>query len=100
MTDIAKHPGIARACQLVALDNGGINRFRSVEKQSRQFNAWLAKQEYPNLAELDQWFAALSEDELELFCCGGTGEPEADAFLAKAPAFADDLLTQYFEEVC
>lgn len=92
--------GIEKACLLVALDNGGINRTRSAAKQSRDFKAWIAKQDYPNLSEIDAWLASLTDGQLEIFCCGGTGEPEVDAFRATAPSFADDLLTAYFDEVC
>lgn len=92
--------GIEKACLLVALDNGGINRTRSAARQSLEFKRWLAKQEYPNLSEIDAWLCALTDEQLEMFCCGGTGEPEVDAFRATAPAFADDILTAYFDEVC
>jgi hypothetical protein len=94
------YPGIAAACLLIALDNGGIHRGRSEQQQSREFNKWLAKQDYPNLHEIDAWLASLSKADLDQFCSGGTGEPETEAIRANAPAFTDDLLNSYFDEVC
>ena len=94
------YPGIAAACFLIALDNGGINRERSVERQGREFAKWMARQDQPNLAEIDAWLDELSEEDLELVCVGGTGEPEVEAIRANAPVFMDDLLNAYFDEVC
>lgn len=96
----ASFPGIEAACFLVAIDNGGINRERSETQQKREFRKWLSRQDYPNLAEIDAWLSGLSEEDLELVCVGGTGEPEVEALRAQAPAFFDDLLNTYFDEVC
>lgn len=93
------YPGIARACLLIALDSGGINRDRSERKQASDFKRWIARQDGP-LVEIDTWLAGLTDDELEIVCCGGQGEPEQVALMAHAPAFADDLLDAYFDEVC
>lgn len=93
-----RYPGIERATLLVALDNGGINRDRSVEQQKRDLYRFLAKQPDEILPAIDAWFAALSESDLEMFCCGEVSERKDLA--AKAPVFADDLLNTYFDEVC
>ena len=95
-----QYPGIAAACFLIAIDNGGINRTRSADKQATDFGKWLAMQDYPNIDEIDQFLSALSKEDLELLSVGGTGEPEVEAIRAKAPAFTDDLLNAYFDEVC
>lgn len=94
------YAGIRKACFLIALDNGGINRERSAAKQGREFDRWIAEQDYPNLSEIDGWLDAHTEEELEIVCCGGTGESEVEAIRAMAPAFMDDLLNNYFDEVC
>ncbi|MCX5516175.1 hypothetical protein C3941_19485 [Kaistia algarum] len=97
---MADYPGIARACLLIALDNGGINRDRSEVQQNREMTQWLAKQPGDVLPAIDAWLVALSDDDLDTFCCGGEDEPETEAIRATAPPFTDDLLTRYFEEVC
>lgn len=97
---MSQFPNIEKACLAVALDNGGINRFRSVDKQRREYAKWLAQQDYPNLAEIDQWLGTLSKDDLETVCVGGQDEPGTIAIRASAPAFLDDLLNSYFDEVC
>lgn len=92
-------PGIAAACLIVALDNGGINRGRSQRKQQADYRRWIAKQD-GNLAEIDAWLSGLSKETLETVCVGGQDEPETIAAKADAPPFTDDLLNDYFDEVC
>jgi len=92
------YQNIAKACRLIAIDNGGIHRDRSVEKQARQYRSWIARREDPTLAEIDGWLGGLSDTDLATACCGETSE--AEAVLVTAPAFTDDLLNAYFEEVC
>lgn len=94
------YSGIARACFLIAIDNGGINRGRSEAMQKRDMGRWLAKQPSDTLPEIDAWLSALSDDDLDTFCCGGEDEPETEAVRATAPPFTDQLLNDYFDEVC
>ena len=93
------YPGIAAACLAIALDNGGINRTRGAKKWRADYRRWIAKRD-GNLAEIDAWLAALSHDALEMVCAGGQDEPETIAAKADAPPFMDDLLNDYFDEVC
>lgn len=96
-------PNIAKACLLIALDNGGINRGRSVDEHAQDFDRWMedrAQFQFPNAGEIDNWLGSLGDDDLNHVCCGGQGEPEQDAAMVGAPPFADLLLTAYFEEVC
>lgn len=97
---MSNYPNIMRACQLIALDNGGINRFRSAEKQEREFTKWLSKQDYPTLSEIEAWLETLTDGQIYDGVCGGEGEPEQVAVMSSAPPFTDDLLNAYFEEVC
>lgn len=92
-------PGIRRAAQLIALDNGGINRERSAQQQDRDFNRWIETQPLMMLGDIDKWLSDLTDDEMDLVCCA-SGEPESAALMASAPPFTDDLLIRYFEEVC
>jgi hypothetical protein len=97
------YPNIARACQLIALDNGGINRTRGALAQVRECERWLedrAQFQFPNVDEIDAWLATLTDDQLDAVCCGGQGEPEQVAAMVGAPPFTDELLTTYFEDVC
>lgn len=97
---MVEYPGIARACLLIALDNGGINRERPVARQRRDMERWIAKQPQEILPAIDAWLAALSDEDLDAFCCGGEDEPETEAIRATAPPFTDQLLNDYFDEVC
>lgn len=95
-----RFPGIYRACLLIALDNGGINRTRSVERQRREYERWLSSHPDEMLQPIDAWFTSLSDEDLDMVCTGGTGEPEVEALRAQGPPFSDDLLNDYFEKVC
>lgn len=97
---MSDYPGIKRACFEIAIDNGGINRFRSEKKQSIEFEKWIAKQPAEMLPAIDVWLSAKSDEEIFIICCGGEGEPEQEALMADAPPFTNDLLNSYFEEVC
>lgn len=91
------YPNIAAACLLIALDNGGINRARSVDKWAGDFNRFIGSRD-GLLPETDAWLKGLSEDDFETACCGEHSEMEA--ILATAPPFTGDLLNDYFDQVC
>lgn len=92
-------PGIYRAALKIALDNGGINRTRSVERHRKDFERWIANQPHEMLPAIDKWLDELPEEDIEFVCCA-SDEPEGRALLKLSPPFTDDLLTTYFEEVC
>lgn len=94
------YTGISRAAFLIAIDNGGINRFRSERQQAKEMKRWLATQPEEILVPVDAWLSTLTEDQMEAVCCGGEGEPEQVAAMAGAPPFTNDILNSYFEEVC
>ena len=98
MTD--RYPGIAKACFEIAIDNGGINRFRPELDQRQAFEAWLPTQPQEWLGSIETWLSSLSDADLQLVASGGQDEPETIAIRAKEPPFTDDLLTAYFNEVC
>jgi len=93
-----QYPGLARATLLIALDNGGINRGRSVEKQRRDVARFLAKRPSELLEPIDAWLSQQTDEQMETICCGE--HTEVQAALAGAPPFTDDLLNEYFDEVC
>ena len=94
------YQGIARACLLIALDNGGINRSRSVDKWRRDYTRWIERQDGPWLESIDAWLLGLSTTDLDLACNGGSGEPDVEAVRSKAPPFTEDILDGYFDMVC
>lgn len=100
MTESKEYPGLHKAFQLIALDNGGINRTRPEEKQHREAAAFITKRDSDMLAPIELWLASLSDDEIETVCAGGQDEPKTIAIMAKAPPFTNDLLNDYFDEVC
>ncbi len=92
------YPGITKAALVIAYDNGGINCFRSEEQMRRELVQFLARWPDDMLGLIDAWLAAQTDDDLDTICCG---EHEAmNALMANAPPGANDLLDNYFEQVC
>lgn len=92
-----RHPNIAQACFLIALDNGGINRGRSARNWAGDFKRFIERQDGP-LDEIDAWLKGLSDDDFETACTGE--ETEMEQLLSTAPAFTSGLLNDYFDQVC
>lgn len=92
------YPGIHRAALLIAIDNGGLNRFRPEAQIHKEISAWLLQQPDDLLGPISKWLENLSTDDLETVCCGEHGEQLV--LLETAPPSTDDLLNRYFEEVC
>lgn len=93
-------PNIYRACLEIALDNGGINRFRTSDAQEVEFEQWIARQPHEPLPAIEAWLGTLSDEQISTVACGCQDDDEPKALLALAPPFTDDLLTRYFDEVC
>lgn len=72
---MSRYPGIERAALLIALDNGGINRFRPQKQQAKELKWWLTKQPEEVLRSVDEWLSGLFDEQLNEVCCGGAGEP-------------------------
>lgn len=95
---------IEKAAELIARDNGGINRHRPVEDHKRELREYLAKGEsdgpwyFAHLADVDAWIGGLSDVQLETVCCGEQSEQQAA--LRGSPPGTDELLNAIFEEVC
>jgi hypothetical protein len=99
MYDLAKVPGILKACEAIALDNGAINRNRSSMDHAKEVGMWLdeVKDQF-DLVMIDAWFSGLSEEDLDTAC---NGVDEAMVEICKtAPPNTDEFLNLYFNEVC
>lgn len=92
------YPGIKRAAIEIALDNGGINRDRSMSQMLADFGNWLEDQDQAILPSIDAWLTDLSEDDLSTVCCGEHSDMQR--LIKSAPPGTDDLLNRYFDEVC
>jgi len=92
------YPNIHRAALAIAIDNGGLNRWRSEKQIHKEIAAWLAKQPDDLLKPIDEWLGRLSQEQFEMACSGA--EDDAVALLSTAPPFTDELLNRYFDEVC
>lgn len=92
-----RYPNIRRATQLIALDNGGVNRTRSEKQRLKEYGRWLDRQAAEVLEPIDKWLGMLTEDQMDKVC---NDTSEAEELLAAAPPFTDDLLESYFDEVC
>jgi hypothetical protein len=93
-----KFPGIYRAAREIAYDNGGIHRDRSEQQQFEEYEVWLAKQDPLKLGLIDSWLMSLTDFQLNVVCTDGEGE--GALILKTAPAGTDELLNDYFDEVC
>jgi hypothetical protein len=98
------YAGIAKACQLIALDNGGINRYRTTWQQANDFEKWLVTYVQANditpeqLQEADDWLIKLEPTVMDIVCCGE--DTDREAAMVNAPWFLNDLLDAYFEGPC
>jgi len=92
------YPGIERAAYLIALDNGGINRNRSEDQQKAELAEWLNRPLPFDLPAIDAWLAGLTDDQLEVACCGE--HYEMAVLMKEAPPGTDKFLNDYFDEVC
>ena len=90
---------IRRACLLISRSNGGINRNRSQERVLREMQHFLDLLAYRDeLPAIDAWLGTLTPEQFETVCDGEMSE--ADGILVTAPPFTNELLNDYFEDVC
>ncbi len=95
-----RFPGIWRACFAITIDNGGLHRDRSERRVKEEFEVWLPQIEDTgvDLAVIDSWLAALSEDDLGTVTAGEMKEMKEK--MNSAPPGTEKLLNDYFDEVC
>jgi hypothetical protein len=99
MYDLAQVPGILRAFESIALDNGGINWNRSSEQHQRECAEWLDEiKDQFDIVMIDAWLSSLSDDDLETACNGL--DTDMEALMQEAPPDTSDFLNLYFNEVC
>ncbi len=91
------YPSFAKACFAVTIDNGGINRTRSAKAWRGDYRKWAVAQQ--DLTEINAWCATLTNEQITEWAIGGDDEPEKKRLQASAPAFADQMLDKYFDEV-
>lgn len=93
-------PGIERAALQIALDNGGIFRDRPTWVWREEFREWLSKRTEPNLDEIDAWLSSLTDDLLDTFATGCEEDSRFEELQKASPKGANELLDDYFNEVC
>ena len=100
MTDHLHWPGLWRACFLITVDNGGLNRFRSEEKIKREFRDFIDRRPEPAeiLRAIDDWLKDLDEERLETVTVGE--HTEMEEALKNGPVFTDTILGAWFDEHC
>jgi hypothetical protein len=89
------YENIYKAFLMIALDNGGINRFRSSLTQKKEAEEFLKTATEP-LNKIEEWLSKLSREDLVLLCA----DSEEFKLTKEIPEFIDDFLNKYFEEVC
>lgn len=95
------YPALLKAFQLIALDNNGINRNRSAEQQNGEAIQFIIEEEQVkrfDLAAIEEWLKARTDEELDTICTGEESEMEHELF--NAPFGTNDLLNHYFNTIC
>ncbi|TDW20374.1 hypothetical protein EV128_1254 [Rhizobium azibense] len=93
------YPGIKRACLAITYANGGINRHRPETQVLHLMGLWLGENFHRrDLKRIDAWLAAKTDAEIEILADGE--ESESKALLVGSPPETDELLEDYFENVC
>ena len=97
--DPTSYPGIERAALEISYDNGGINRDRTEASMLHELRQFLASSPVPaaELQTINDWVAALSDEDLCTVCCGE--ETASRAAVRGSPAGTDELLNEIFEKV-
>lgn len=96
---MSRWPGILRAAQEMSYCNGGINRDRTVETMTRQFEEWMeARIMKGSFQAIDAWLAGLSDEELRTVVDGEAEEMAAFLRDRGAPECTNELLNDIFEE--
>ncbi|MDB5177537.1 MAG: hypothetical protein JWN75_1205 [Candidatus Saccharibacteria bacterium] len=101
MANTTGYPNIIKACLLIAVDCGALNRTTTQADIQRQAVDFLAVYPYfhNELTAIDTWLGTLTEEQLNLICVGDQDEAGAELMETKAPPFTDTLLNNWFE-VC
>jgi hypothetical protein len=86
-------PCIKKAAQLIWFDNGMVNRLEPLGAKLELLDAWLIQQAEADLMKIESDLTQLSEDELNIVCCG---EETEQANLASR--LVNDFLCRIFDE--
>lgn len=102
MNQLTIYPNLVKTFMFITLDNGGINRTRSIDQWNKEVNTFLLKQNNSDLhlLEWDRWLGTKDEKTLDLIAAGGQDEPETIEAHKNMPEGLDEFLNIYFEEVC
>jgi len=90
-----RYEAIKQAAIVMALDNGAINRYRTLVQFLDDLRAALEKEDADNLEAANVWLGTLNYEQIDIFT-GGSDE-EIDAL--NSPEFVDDLFNRIFQEV-
>lgn len=90
-------PTIYKTAEMMTRDNGGINRFRSIESFSSDLYTFCEPISKPLLQTFEDWLVNLSEDDMETVAFGE--HEEMQALMTTAPEGLDDFLEMIFENV-
>lgn len=87
MKKVIQFEKIQKAAEEIWYDNGMVNRHEPLEDKLTKLSAWLLKQDQTMLKNMEAQLNQLSQEELEIVCCGDEADqeqlasPELNAFL-------------------
>lgn len=99
MQDHTRYPNLTKAVVEMAYDNGAVNRDRTEENLLQRLDDYLGQtgHDHARLAEMDDWFAGLTNRQISVAVAGE--ESEMQALLATAPWDTGVFLDGVFDEV-
>ena len=89
-----KYPNVAKAFLVMALDNGGINAARSMRQWQSEVENFMSKIDTQVLITSEQYLSHLSAEKFEDVAIGAWSEN------SDTPECVDEILCEYFNEVC
>lgn len=97
------YPFIAKACLLIALDNGRVNRQEPIGMWAGNFSHWLESfrptgptgVREADLLAINEWIAGLTEEHLDVLCADHDN-PAYWGLSQAAPRGVMDLLGSYY----
>lgn len=95
---LASFPAVRRAALAIAYDNGMINRLEPQGAFLAKMETLICIPEYDDdLAAIETWLAALTDEQLEIYCNGDVDSAERLAISKNEPRSINCLLSDIFE---
>jgi len=93
----SEYGAIKKACLIIEYDGGGINIHRTLDRFSEDFRLFIESSDLDpaELRAIDHYLATLSEEDLEVACCGE--QEDQKSILVNCPPNTTELLDDWFQ---